>query len=78
MIGHCKDCHHWYAASFKAAGWDCFPPEQKVGLCGIATPKSGETYGPLMAAVDLGEGIYSDLVTDERFGCVLFAERAPA
>jgi hypothetical protein len=56
--------------------WDCHTSDQTLGWCTLAQPlpsmRDDQASGPRARAVCGDEGIYGELVTDARFGCVLF------
>jgi hypothetical protein len=67
-----------------ARRWNCHGDDQQLGECQKANQdhrKLGNdgwvdvVTSPLMQAVDKGESIYGELVTDARFGCILHEPR---
>jgi hypothetical protein len=71
--------HPWAGTTRSSRpNWECLSAEQDVGTCRLISYDNAEGIdsGPLAVATCENEQIYGELVTDAKFGCILF-EHAP-
>ena len=76
----CANCRHWDTGERRTSGgapldlrWGEHEPGQRLGLCLLASGSLGQHIAPLALAVDGANEVRGELITDARFGCVLFA-----
>ncbi len=66
--------HHWYdAPEAVSTNWRpdylCHVESQELGECRVGS--RAEKSGPWVVGTCQGEGIYGEVITDARFGCIL-------
>ena len=72
---NCKNCKHWDERQFDDVAFTCHTPGMRLGECMMAAPSYVPEQAFLAVATCRSEGIYGDLITQDRFGCIQFTPK---